>query len=45
MLLTKVAKIDIPIAQEGSLPPPVVYSSAVLFLKENEIPKPTIPSM
>lgn len=45
MLLTKVAKMDIPIAQAGNLPPPVVNSLAVLFRKENEIPNPTIPNM
>jgi hypothetical protein len=40
MLLTKVAKIDIPIAQEGRRPPPVVKSLAVRFRNEKETPKP-----
>ena len=45
MLLTKVAKIDMPIAHAGSLPPPVVKSEALRFLKEKEIPNPTIASI
>lgn len=45
ILLTKVAKIDIPTAHEGILPPPVVNWSEVLFLKKNEAPKITFPIM
>lgn len=45
MLLTKVAKIDIPMAQAGSRPPPVVKSLAVRFRKEKETPNPTIANM
>jgi len=44
MLLTNVAKIDIPTTQAGILPPPVVNCTDVLFLKKNEAPKATFPN-
>ncbi|GGW28139.1 hypothetical protein GCM10007383_11790 [Arenibacter certesii] len=37
--------MDIPIAQLGSLPPPVVYSKEVLFLNEKDIPNNTMAAM
>jgi hypothetical protein len=45
MLLTKVAKIDIPMAQAGSRPPPVVKSLEVRFRNEKETPNQMIANM
>jgi hypothetical protein len=43
MLLTNVAKIDIPTTQAGIFPPPVVNCMDVLFLKMKLTPKATFP--
>jgi hypothetical protein len=43
MLLTKVAKIDMPTTQDGSFLPPEVNCSEDLFLKKKLAPKTTLP--
>jgi hypothetical protein len=45
MLLTKVAKIDIPTTHEGSCLPPEVNCSSDLFLKKKLIPRKIFPKV
>jgi hypothetical protein len=45
MLLTKVAKMDIPTTQAGRFPPPEVNCPDVLFLKKKLAPKITFPNV
>jgi len=45
ILLTKVAKMDIPTAQVGISPPPEVNCSELLFLKKKLHPNSTMPAI
>lgn len=45
MLLTNVAKIDMPTTHAGNFPPPEVNCTEVLFLKKKLAPKSTFPSV
>jgi hypothetical protein len=45
MLLTNVAKIDIPTTHAGSFLPPEVYCSVLLFLNIKRAPTTTLPSV
>jgi hypothetical protein len=45
MLLTKVAKMDIPTTHDGILPPPAVNWSDVRFLEKKLAPRSTFPKV